>query len=469
MLFCTVINFDIARNLKETLLVTRMGAEAIPFVKFWVVMPAALVFLITYSWLANHLSKAWLFRVSIIPFIIWMLAFTWLIYPALDELAPGRLCDFLENWLPVQLQIVTELLYYWPLVVLFTAAELWGAAVISILFWTTANDLHTSDSAEKSYPWIAMLGNLASLVSGPLILFCISNNSSQGAAGWQLSMNQLSVLFLINGIIILLLHNSCNKQRCKKSSIIKRQALSSESKAPVTHLPLTESIRFLSHSTNVRYIALVMLFYCVCINMLEVAWKSQVVQVFATELEYATFMGKMTLMSGFGCIVCGLCLFRLLSKGWQAAALATPVLMLITAVPFFLIVLYNQNQLSTTGFFSVELLSLSVYIGLISNVLSKSAKYTLFDATKEMVFVPLGNEEKYKGKAAIELLVSRLGKSGSAFMQQLLIIVLGSLSLAMIWLGGIFFIAVLWWLVVIGVLDKSRNNAKANPEIKVIT
>ncbi|WP_461537506.1 Npt1/Npt2 family nucleotide transporter [Spongorhabdus nitratireducens] len=465
MLFFTIINFDIMRNLKESLLVTRVGAEAIPFVKFWVVVPCAFLFLLGYSWLANHLCRTRLFIISITPFLLWMLFFSWGIYPAIDQLTPVSFCDWLARLLPEQLHIVVELVYHWPLVLFFALAELWGSGVIALLFWTTVNDLHSSTSALKSYPLIAMLGNSASIIAGPLVIVCISSNREMGAAiGWQRSMDQLTFIFLLNGLLILLLYLSCTKRwrqvdKVKGAKRVKRGKGKINQPAHVTNLPLFESIRFLMQSSSLGFIALIMLFYCICINMVEVAWKSQVVQFYSTELEYAGFMGQLTFLNGLGCLLCGFVLQRLLRKGWKRAALATPLLMAITAIPFFIAVIYNRHLHQTTGFLSYELLSMAVYLGLANNVLSKSAKYTLFDATKEMVFVPLTSEEKYKGKAAIELLVSRLGKSGSAFMQQGLIVAMGSLSLAMFWLGGIFLVAALLWLGAVGCLSQQLDSS----------
>ena len=48
-------------------------------------------------------------------------------------------------------------------------------------------------------------------------------------------------------------------------------------------------------------------------------------------------------------------------------------------------------------------------------MLSRGAKYSVFDATKEMSFVPLAPESKIKGKAAIDgVAVARLGKSSGS-------------------------------------------------------
>jgi len=78
-------------------------------------------------------------------------------------------------------------------------------------------------------------------------------------------------------------------------------------------------------------------------------------------------------------------------------------------------------------------------------------------ATKEMAFVPLNDEQKFKGKAAIELIASRLGKSSSAFLQQLMVLFFGSLTLAMPWLAAPYILATLLWLVALNSLGKRYN------------
>lgn len=89
-------------------------------------------------------------------------------------------------------------------------------------------------------------------------------------------------------------------------------------------------------------------------------------------------------------------------------------------------------------------LMLAVMVGAAQNILSKGAKYALFDPCKEMAYIPLDSESKTKGKAAVDVIGNPLGKSGGSFLQQILIGVFGSLSASTPYLGGILGVSYKW-------------------------
>ena len=63
MFFFINFNYTILRDTKDALIVTApgSGAEAIPFLKVWGVLPFAIIFMLIYSKLSNIFSKPKLF------------------------------------------------------------------------------------------------------------------------------------------------------------------------------------------------------------------------------------------------------------------------------------------------------------------------------------------------------------------------------------------------------------------------
>merc|ERR1719181_2012820 len=113
---------------------------------------------------------------------------------------------------------------------------------------------------------------------------------------------------------------------------------------------------------------------------------------------------------------------------------------------FFSLILAGSVWSPILGMLGMTPLLAAVYVGAAQNIFSKSAKYSLFDPCKEMAFIPLDEETKVKGKAAIDVVCNPLGKSGGALIQQFLILGFGSLSASTPYLAVFLFGIIILWI-----------------------
>lgn len=201
-------------------------------------------------------------------------------------------------------------------------------------------------------------------------------------------------------------------------------------------LSFVESMSVLMSDNYLRNIATMVLSYGLTMEFTEIIWKASVKKAFPIKSDYLGFMGQYSTLVGMASFVMMLVGSRIVSLGWRVGALMTPAMMGLLAAPFFACITFGGTS-------SKKALLVAVYVGLVQNVFSKATKYAIFDPTKEMTYIPLDGDSKTKGKAAIDVLGARLGKSGGALSQQLLVVLCGSIMsgapvLAVLFYGVIF-------------------------------
>jgi len=99
-----------------------------------------------------------------------------------------------------------------------------------------------------------------------------------------------------------------------------------------------------------------------------------------------------------------------------------------------------------------------VWVGAIQNIFSKSARYALLDQCKEWAYLPLGQELKSKGKAAIDLVGIPFGESVASLVQQFIIVQMGHLLPATPWLALTLTITTAVWLKSTVQLSRQYHN-----------
>ena len=144
---------------------------------------------------------------------------------------------------------------------------------------------------------------------------------------------------------------------------------------------------------------------------------------------------------------------------WTAAALIPAVITFIAGIGFFAFVIFQYSGINwMAAFLGSTPLMMSVSLGSLQNCLSRASKYTLFDATKEMAFIPLSNESKLKGKAAIDGVGSRLGKSGGSVIHQGLLLFFSTVAASTPYVAAIFLGVVLVWILAVVSLGKQFDS-----------
>ncbi|KAF6141180.1 hypothetical protein GIB67_018270, partial [Kingdonia uniflora] len=262
-----------------------------------------------------------------------------------------------------------------------------------------------------------------------------------------MSLKGMMTIVVLLGLVICGIYWGMNR-------LIKTEGDRTKKKKVKTNMGTMESLKFLLSSRYVRDLATLVVAYGISINLVEVTWKSKLRAQFPSPNEYSAFMGDFSSCTGiatFTMMLLSRVIFR--KFGWGIAAAITPAVLLVTGVAFFSLVLFSNPLTPLFGSLGVTPLLAAVYVGALQNIFSKSAKYSLFDPCKEMAYIPLDEDTKVKGKAAIDVVCNPLGKSGGALVQQFLILTCGSLANSTPYLGGVLLIIVLAWLAAARSLD----------------
>ncbi|MDX8431030.1 MAG: Npt1/Npt2 family nucleotide transporter [Candidatus Algichlamydia australiensis] len=471
--FLICMNYTLLRAAKDALVITAKGsgAEALPFIKVWAILPMALLFTAIYSRFANRYGRDRVFYIMVSIFLGFFALFAFAIYPNIHALHPHGFCDSLATKLPDGFNGLISLFRNWTFTLFYCMSELWGTIVMTVLFWGFANQMINVGGAKRFYAPLLMGANIASFIAGFISLQLSSKALSSlfpsSQDPWGKTISLITLVILISGVAILFAYRWLSKNGLDTSAVCSNARKEGK---PKFKMGLRENFAFLSKSKYLICIAIIVFTYNVSINMIEVVWKDQLKQLLPDPNDFSAYMGKVFMVMGafstfISIFICGSSIRRF---GWTFSAMISPIAILITGCAFFSFLLFRES-----GFGSMALmlgstpLALAVFFGSMQNCIARACKYTLFDATKEMAFIPLDSESKLKGKAAIDGVGSRLGKSGSSLIHQAFLIPLKSVTASAPYIAGCFVLIAGAWIAATRSLGR-QFQSKTQPEPALI-
>lgn len=468
MMAFILFNYSILRGTKDALIITAggSGVEVISFIKLWIIIPFALLFVFIYAKLSNIFNRATLFYLTITPFLIFFALFALLLYPNRELLHPSmETIDALKAAYP-RFQWLFPIWGHWTYVLFYIMAEMWVSVVLNLMFWQFANEITRVTEAKRFYALLGLIGSLFVFLAGNVLKYF--SKFAEGSDAWGVSLNYLMGSVVICGLLVIYFYNWMEKHVLPDPRYFSGQTLGATKKK--IKLSMRESFKHVITSRYLGFIALLVICYGVTINLIEMTWKHTLRIQHPDPNAYTHAMGTAIQWVGlvtFVLTIIGVNILRMCT--WFTAAIISPIVFGATGAIFFLFILFPGLIGPVSEFFGISSLLIAVWLGTFQNVFSKATKYALFDPTKEMAYIPLDDDLKVKGKAAVDVVGSRLGKSGGALIQQgLLIAIIGSdqMTIAPYLFGIIMLCIAVWIFAVVGLNYEFRKLASDQDDMR---
>eukprot|EP00276_Gloeochaete_wittrockiana_P005695 CAMPEP_0184658606 /NCGR_PEP_ID=MMETSP0308-20130426/26139_1 /TAXON_ID=38269 /ORGANISM="Gloeochaete witrockiana, Strain SAG 46.84" /LENGTH=452 /DNA_ID=CAMNT_0027097733 /DNA_START=696 /DNA_END=2057 /DNA_ORIENTATION=- len=371
----------------------------------------------------------------------------------------------------------------WTYVIFYVATELWGTLILSLGFWSFANDVFTVDEAKRVYPLLGLSGNIPSLFLGGALMKHISEGKGSVISTFDHSLRAMMGIVVACGLVILASQYALarlQQKRLEAASLAMEASLPPPSPPVITavegHAPpspsaspvqrsvpkkkpklgIIESFWLLARSPYLRNLGILVMCYGVAMTLNETLWKSQIRILHPHPKDFSRYMGEVEMLTAGATVVStafSAVLFR--TCGWGVSAMVTPIVTAVMGLAFMGMALTQSSWSAAAVSMGWNPLGVVGFLGTLNVAVSHAVKYSMFDPSKEMVYIPLDRESKSKGKAAIDVCGYVVGKSGGAILLQGLIFSLGSFRSATPAICVLFAISTAACVFAVSALEKS--------------
>lgn len=476
------VNFSILRSMRNALVVADTGGSAayIPYFELFGTFPASILLTWGLSRLMRKFSPRFIFSMTMTFFLTFFIVFAFWIYPHREEIH-----TLLENKLGLlfgfsRFKVVFT---HWPDMVFYIMSELWKVALLSVIFWGFLNQNLTLEQAKRFYPPLLLGSSIGTILAGPITVFCTSlfswNFFALSSQRWQHSLYLLTIFLILCGLMTLFSFSGLFKKlQFKRPAFLSKEiepaietAEPAAKKEPFSQrlLSLSSSLRFLLKSPYLSSLLLIVIAEYVCYALGELIFLETLKSKYPSPTDYCQYMGSLSFWMGIITAFSALFLtpYLLQTYRWSRTALITPILMVTITFAFFFVIYVGKLGL----FPGSSPLTIAVILGSVHFCIGRAAKYTLFDAIKELAFIPLNQEAQVKGKLIIDGIGSRLGRGTSSLLSIVLFLLLGLTGESALFAG---ILATTFALIMIPAArsighDLEKSNSTSSDKIPIAT
>lgn len=381
--FVTIATLWLLKPVRTASLLTHLGAGELPYVRFGAVVGVGLVVL-AYSRLVNRYSRVDVVRGAAVVFAAVLLAFWAGLSLGGDALGSQR----------------------WFVWAVFILVDVYSTVMVAI-FWTYTNDVMSRAEADKLYGPIGVGGIVGGIAGGAavdllvrligpvdLLLLCVGLVLAGGALAWL------------------------------TEHLLKPPARAIVRKEKPALADALEGSREVLKSRYLLGIVGVVVAYEFAAAITDFVVNVVFERSFASEVEIARMYGRL---------------------GWivSACALFTQILLVPLLLPHKRLALLIPPVTMAAATLGLALLP-TVAIAILMSASDRGLNYSLQQVTKETLYVPLNDVQRYKAKAFIDMFIDRAAKALSSVALLAVIASVGvsitaSLALALaslfVWIG----------------------------------
>jgi len=352
--FVTIATLWILKPVRVASLLVHLGATETPYVRLAGVATMAAVVLL-YSRMVNRLSRVALVRWSNLLFAALLVLF----------------------WLAIRIggpALGAQRAFVWAVYIL---VEIYSVVMIGI-FWTYTNDVVTEDEAGKLYGVIGLGGILGGGAGGAFV------------DAFARTIGPVHLLLVSGGLVV--------ASAVLGSVIEKVLRPAPRPAAPRDERAFDAALGGAREVKNSKYLMLlvgIVVAYEFTATLTDFGVNVIFERAFTDQAELTKMYGRLGWIVSITAVVSQLVLVPLLLPSKRTALLVPPLAMLAGAV-------------------GVVLLPV-LAMGILLAAADRGLNYSLQQVTKESLYVPLSDAQKYKAKAFIDMFVDRAAKAMAAF------------------------------------------------------